>query len=87
MGGSRGHADPVADRLRGRFELSREIIRIAAGADQFNHLSTKFMRVRRAGFSHVGKPPAKVWGAPSNRVNFSLVDGTYVSKPASEGTD
>jgi hypothetical protein len=28
-----GHADPVADRLRGRFELSREIIRIAAGAD------------------------------------------------------
>jgi hypothetical protein len=28
-----GHGDSVADRLRGRFELTRKIIRIAAGAD------------------------------------------------------
>jgi hypothetical protein len=26
-------------------------------------------------------------GGSTNRVNFSLVDGTCVSKPASEGTD
>jgi hypothetical protein len=34
--------DPVADRLRGLFKLSGKLIRIAAGAEQFDHLSTKF---------------------------------------------
>jgi len=57
-----GCADPVADRLRGWFELSREIIRIAADADQFNHLSTKFRRVMRTGFGHVGSLRRKCGG-------------------------
>jgi hypothetical protein len=49
-----GHRDSVSDRLRGRFEVTREIIGIAAGADQVDYLPTKFRRVRQAGFGHGG---------------------------------
>src|SRR5947209_1629830 len=37
-----GLADPVPDRLRGRFELLRQFLRRAAGADQLYHLATEF---------------------------------------------
>ena len=57
-----GDRDPVTDRLRGWFKLPREVIRITAGADQCNHLSTKFRRVRRAGFGHLGSLRRKCGG-------------------------
>ena len=47
-----GLADPVADRLGGRLELTRELGRISLGVDQINHLPPEFWRVRRACLGH-----------------------------------
>ena len=66
-----GLRDPVADRLRGRLELAGEVVGIAAGADQIDHLATKLRRNRADGSWASEKPPAKAWGAPPNRVNFT----------------
>jgi hypothetical protein len=49
-----GHGDPMMDRLRGEFELTSEIIWIAARADTFDYSPAKFRKVRQAGFGHVG---------------------------------
>ena len=45
--------DPVADRLRGGFELAGEVNRIAAGADEFNRLTTELRGVWRACPGHL----------------------------------
>ena len=47
-----GLPDPIADRLRRRFELPRQLLGIAAGADQINHLTSKLGRVRRTRLAH-----------------------------------
>src|SRR6185312_4346899 len=47
-----GLGDPVADRLGGRLELTRELGRISPGVDQINHLPPEFRRVRRACLGH-----------------------------------
>jgi hypothetical protein len=44
--------DPVADRLRRRFEFSGKVNRIATGADQLDHLATEFRRIRRPRLGH-----------------------------------
>jgi hypothetical protein len=45
---------PVEDRLCGRLELARELLRCAPGLEQFHHLRPEFRRVRRTSLAHFG---------------------------------
>jgi len=47
-----GMPDPIADRLPSRFELMGPILRIAADADQINHLTAKLRRISRTCLGH-----------------------------------
>jgi hypothetical protein len=59
---SLGHS--VANGLRCRFELMRQVVRIASGADQINHLTPKLRRIGWAGLGHKETPLAKASGCP-----------------------
>jgi hypothetical protein len=48
-----GLRHPVADRLRGRFELPGKLGRISAGADQLDHLTAKLGCVWRTCLGHL----------------------------------
>ena len=52
-----GH--PVPDGLGGGFKLAGDILRIATGSDQVDHLLPELRRVRRACLGHRGTPHAK----------------------------
>ena len=45
--------DPIADRLRCRFKLAGQFLRIPANADQIDHLTTELRGIRRTGSGHL----------------------------------
>src|SRR5260370_1273910 len=57
-----GLRHPVADRLCGRFELPGKLGRIAAGADQVDHLTAKLRCVWRTCLGHLGSLLSKPEG-------------------------
>src|SRR6266481_4848354 len=47
-----GLSHPVPDRLGGRFELARQLLRCSPRSDQINHLSPEFRRIRSVTLRH-----------------------------------
>src|SRR6516165_3520090 len=63
---------PVPDRLCRRFELTRQLLRRAAGTHQLNHLAAELRRVRCSCLAHRGLLEPKIVRCPRNRGNFNF---------------
>jgi hypothetical protein len=80
-----GLRHPVEDRLCGRLELARELLRCAPGLEQFHHLRPEFRRVRRTSLAHFGNLLTRKDRCPFWRVNFSsLMDLVHRGRQISE---
>src|SRR6202008_1454031 len=63
---------PVPDRLCRRLELTRQLLRRAAGAHQLNHLAAELRRVGCSCLAHRGLLKPKIVRCPRNRGNFII---------------
>ena len=68
-GSSRSPGHPVADRLRRRLKLPRQLFRVAARPHQLDHLSPELRRICTSSFRHRGLPPSQKMKCPRNGVN------------------
>ena len=63
-----GLGRPVADRLRRRLELPRQLLGRAPSPEQLNHLPAELRRIWRSGLRHRGLLSSQVFSCPRKRV-------------------